>query len=77
MACPYCGEEGFVANLPPEESTCPKCGAVFYGSDKPANLLKCPNRHCGRAWIYKGKKAYPAYTSCPSCKSSVRCPSDL
>ena len=56
------------------ESTCSKCGARFYVNDKPFNLLKCSNRHCQRQWIYKGKKTFPSYTSCPDCKGSVRCP---
>lgn len=71
-ACPYCGREWFEAKEYPDASKCLKCGAIFYGSDKPANLLKC-NR-CLKQWIYKGKKSFPSYTTCPDCKSSVRTP---
>lgn len=72
--CPYCGAAGFIAKPDPEESKCIKCGARFYTNDKPANLLKCGNRNCMRQWIYKGKKTFPAYSTCPNCHSSVRCP---
>ena len=74
MSCPYCGDEGFVGKPSPEDSICSKCGARFEGCDKPVNLLKCTNRNCGRHWIYKGRKTFPNYTSCPACKGSVRCP---
>ena len=72
VSCPYCGHEGVEARTYPEDSICGHCGAVFYGSEKPANLLKCPR--CLKQWIYSGKKSFPSYTSCPDCKSSVRCP---
>lgn len=41
--CPYCGAEGFIANPYPEASKCAHCNAVFYGSDRPANRLRCTN----------------------------------
>jgi len=72
--CPYCGAAGFITKPDPEESKCSKCGARFYGTDRPVNLLKCGNRACQRSWIYKGKKTFPSYTSCPDCHSNVKCP---
>ncbi len=72
--CPYCGAEGFIAKPYPEEFKCAHCGARFYGQENPVNLLKCSNPNCLREWIYKGARRYPKYTSCPDCKSSVRCP---
>ena len=72
--CPYCGAGGFIAKPYPEASECDHCKAVFYGSDRPANRLRCTNPRCQREWIYTGKRAYPAYVACPTCHSSVRAP---
>ena len=38
--------------------------------------LVCKNPECGREWNYKGKKIYPAYVSCPDCRSSIRLPKE-
>ena len=38
--------------------------------------LKCTNPECGRKWIYKGKKKYPSYASCPDCHRNIKLPEE-